>query len=179
MSTNTKAVVSADRRIYGDDKFYSDMPSVFMFIFFVYAGVVQLNDPDRLLWISLYTLAASASLSRYLLGKVCALTNRLNFLSGVSAVAVFVYLGLFELTEHEQWLDVALEVGREQGGAAIVIGWSAFQIVRSQARLHIWGKFLFALSVTACSFLAPIVIAGKKTPLHCTGIGWSFSRKQI
>lgn len=88
-----------------------------MACFFVYAAVVQFNDPDTLVWVLLYATGAGITLATLStrtkwwlplpLGAV-ALIWCLTLLPGAAAVG----------------FSVAEEVPREMFGLAIVAGWS-------------------------------------------------------
>ena len=96
---------------------------------FVLSAIVQLNDPDPLLWIVLYGAAA-------LLAGAAA-TGRIPFWPNAVATAVFVVLTFWWLpslsdarsqafTEFKM-VDQSDEEPRETVGLAVCAGWSAVQ----------------------------------------------------
>ena len=101
--------------------------NIIMALLFVLAASVQLNDPDPLVWISLYLLAAMfcvahafQKLPSYwaaafaLVASLWALTLVPTFWGQVSLTDVFGYVGM--KTEE-------VEVAREFGGLMIVAVW--------------------------------------------------------
>lgn len=87
-------------------------------LFFLFAAVVQFNDPDSLLWVLLYALAAAASVV-FFLGKLKALWA---FLLG----AIYVVLAIYHwppefegVALQDGMKTMNIELGRESLGMGI------------------------------------------------------------
>jgi Transmembrane family 220, helix len=106
---------------------------------FVFSAIVQYNDPDPLVWISIYGLAGLAC--------VLAIVGRLNWVFpaavGITALIWAMTLApnvignvrFAELFEAFEMKDERVEVAREFGGLLIVAFWMAaldFQALRKK-----------------------------------------------
>jgi hypothetical protein len=99
----------------------------FMLVVYLYMVVVQYNDPDTLLWISIYGIAAI----------ICFLASRDRLHWGISATIVVVALGwaltlapnvigkvsFGEMFSNLYMKTLAIEQAREMGGLLIAAGW--------------------------------------------------------
>ncbi|PCJ93253.1 MAG: hypothetical protein COA50_14575 [Flavobacteriaceae bacterium] len=98
-------------------KFFKILGMVFT-VLFIYAAVVQYNDPDALLWCAIYGLAALASILFSM--------DRLNLLSAV-VLTIGCFIGVF-VSWPEQYEGIVIgegnivniEKGREALGLLIV-----------------------------------------------------------
>jgi hypothetical protein len=99
----------------------------FMLVVYLYMVVVQYNDPDTLLWVSIYGIAAI----------ICFLASRDRLHWGISAIMAGVALvwaltlapdvigkvSFSELFGNLYMKTLAIEQAREMGGLLIVAGW--------------------------------------------------------
>ncbi|MEX2283748.1 MAG: transmembrane 220 family protein [Gemmatimonadota bacterium] len=117
--------------------------NLLMLLLFLFSVVVQYNDPDPLLWVAIYALAALACLQELvwrdqpliLPAVVGAITLiwAISLLPGV--VGKVRIADLF--AEFEMKGDLAIEVAREAGGLLIVAVWmQAIVIKRMLDRRH-------------------------------------------
>lgn len=103
-----------------------------MAIFFVYAAVVQLNDPDPVRWIAIYVAALGCSVG-------CAFAWRVRALSVATAVAgaawaVGWWTILAKLPQFGKIPWIEIEEARELGGLLIVTAWTALVAAIGDAR---------------------------------------------
>jgi len=106
-----------------------------MFLVFTLAAFVQWNDPDPLLWISLYALAALLSLAAaagrvWLWPSVAALAL---YLMGVSSLLHALADARVSAFTSWKMRDVSDEKAREALGLAICAAWMVVLIVRARA----------------------------------------------
>lgn len=104
-----------------------------MAIFFVYAAVVQLNDPDPVRWIAIYVAALGCSVG-------CAFSWRVRALSVATAVAgaawaVWWWTILAKLPQFGKIPWIEIEEARELGGLLIVTTWTALLASIGDARV--------------------------------------------
>lgn len=101
--------------------------NLLMVVLFLLSASVQLNDPDPMLWISAYVLAAAFSMA-HAFGKLPAsLTFAFALVAFIWALALVpTFWGKASLAEVFGRLDMkteAVEVAREFGGLIIVAAW--------------------------------------------------------
>jgi hypothetical protein len=109
--------------------------SAVMFLVFAGAAVVQWNDPDPMLWIALYALAALLSLS--------AVAGRMWLWPSVGALVLYLVgvasllpaLADARMSAFTSWKmrDVSEEEAREALGLAVCAVWMVVLIVRARA----------------------------------------------
>ena len=108
--------------------------TVVMFVFFVYATVVQFNDPDPLIWVPFYGLAAVFCVL-YLMGR---LPVRAAGVYTALVVVYALYLAFRLATRHlffdEREMVGIVEEGREMLGLVIVAAWTGFMTWRTRRR---------------------------------------------
>lgn len=97
---------------------------------FVVAGGVQFNDPDPLLWVSLYGFAAA--LSWWAL--VAALPRYLILVEAVAALVVLVLV----VTSGFEFVVTDSEEMREIGGVTLVLIHAALLARLSRSPLELW-----------------------------------------
>ncbi|KAL9956422.1 hypothetical protein ACROYT_G037896 [Oculina patagonica] len=97
-----------------------------MAVFFSLAAYVQINDPDPVIWMLVYTmpcllcvaLAINSSLQDHFLWKLTAVTH-----VGVCILGVFYSLSILITTEIGSKNPLDYEEGREIVGLLIIIAW--------------------------------------------------------
>ncbi len=108
--------------------------AVVMFVFFVYATVVQFNDPDPWVWVPLYGLAAVLCVG-YLVGR---LPVRAAGVYTALVVVYALYLAVRLASRHlffdEREMAGIVEEGREMLGLVIVAAWTGFMTWRTRRR---------------------------------------------
>ena len=112
--------------------------SAFMGLLFVFAAVLQYNDPDPLRWMALYLSAAGASLL-FVVGR---LRWYVPALVGLIAVAwagtlvshVWGHVGFSELFAAWEMANPIVEEGREMYGLLIAACWMALLLVATLRR---------------------------------------------
>ena len=107
--------------------------TVLMLVFFGYATVMQYNDPDPLLWMTIYSVAAI----------LCAmhLMGRLPVRAGLVFIGLIIIHGLYlayriigpRFFDEREMIGVA-EEGREMIGVIIVAAWTGFMVWRTRGR---------------------------------------------
>jgi len=96
---------------------------------FVFAALVQYNDPDPLRWMAIYLAAAAACV----LALLRRLPRWLPTVVGLAALAwaatlapqVLGRVGMGEMVEAWEMKDARVEEGREMYGLLVVAGWMA------------------------------------------------------
>ncbi|WP_456430196.1 transmembrane 220 family protein [Rhodocaloribacter sp.] len=110
--------------------------TVVMFVFFVYATVVQFNDPDPLIWVPIYGLAAVLCVL-YLMGRLP--VRAAGVYTGL-VVVYALYLAFRLATRHlffdEREMVGIVEEGREMLGLVIVAAWTGFVTWRTHRRMR-------------------------------------------
>ncbi len=100
-----------------------------MVVVFVASAVVQYNDPDPLVWILIYGLAAAASLAAVSWNRAWLLSSIVGVVAIVWSVAIvphfFGKVGFSEIFESMTMKSVEVEYAREFGGLLIVAAWMA------------------------------------------------------
>jgi hypothetical protein len=112
--------------------------NVLMLVLFLFAAVVQFNDPDPLLWVAVYLVGAAT----------CAMEIRrrtpilLPAVIAIVALAWAGYLGtraggvpVASLFAEWEMRDVAVEEAREMYGLLIVTVWMAAVFVAARTRV--------------------------------------------
>jgi hypothetical protein len=105
---------------------------------FVFAAVLQYNDPDPLRWLAIYASAAVASIL-YVLGR---LRWYIPVLIGLIALAwaatlassVWGLVSLSQLFEAWEMANPTVEEGREMYGLLIVASWMAVLVIATMKR---------------------------------------------
>ena len=164
-----------------------------MTIFFTYASVVQLNDPDYIPWIGLYGTAAFLS-ALYCAKGSQAHCPALTRVSGILRHALCVgALFLFASTCKDDHLhlksprmmskalfDVSSETGRERAGIAVVLLWTASlglhgSKTNSSCQIASYLYLGVAVLISFAAFAVPILLLDvdmTKEAGHCSGIGF-------
>ena len=103
--------------------------NVFMIVVFLLSVAVQYNDPDGLLWMAVYGLAAGLS-TAYFFGRL-----RWQWAAVLAALAAAWSVALYprfagrvtpgELVGAFSMKTAAIEYAREAGGLLIVVAWMA------------------------------------------------------
>ena len=100
-----------------------------MVVVFLASAVVQYNDPDPLVWILIYGLAAAASLAAVSWNRAWLLSSVVGVVAIVWSVALvphfFGKVGFFEISESMTMKSDDVEYAREFGGLLIVAAWMA------------------------------------------------------
>jgi hypothetical protein len=105
---------------------------------FVFSLIVQYNDPDPWLWMSVYGVAAGACLlafrrpAHWQIPGVLALTSGLW--AATIAPRVLGRVAFGELFEAWEMKDLRVEEAREMGGLLIVAVWMSVLFYRAYAR---------------------------------------------
>jgi hypothetical protein len=110
--------------------------NLLMLLLFVFSVVVQYNDPDPLIWMAIYALAALACLQELLWAD-----NPLLVPAAVGAIALIWAIGLLPgvigkvriselFAEFEMKGDLMVEVAREAGGLLIIAVWMQAIVIR-------------------------------------------------
>ncbi len=101
--------------------------NIVMLLAFLLSVFVQINDPDPLLWIIVYGLAAAACIMYHvkkLEWRYPAVLGVLTLLWAASlAPAVIGKVGWGELVTDITMKTIAVEKGREMGGLLIIAAW--------------------------------------------------------
>lgn len=114
---------------------FSRILSLVFAVLFVWAGILQYNDPDALLWYAIYGVAALACLLYYF--------KRFHPLLGL--ILGLIYLAETVMVWPEKWEGFEIGAGeienieraREAGGLLLAglfmlyLGWSAYRNMRS------------------------------------------------
>lgn len=94
------------------------------------SAVLQVNDPDPVLWILIYGAGAITSLLLPAKPPAAALALLVGLVSGAWAIylvhSVWGVIGLSDLTNKMSEMGGAVEVGREAGGLGIQAVWLLF-----------------------------------------------------
>lgn len=103
--------------------------NVFMIVVFLLSVAVQYNDPDGILWMAVYGLAAGLS-AAYFFGRL-----RWTWAAALAAIAAVWSVALYprfagrvtpaELVDAFSMKTAAIEFAREAGGLLIVVTWMA------------------------------------------------------
>jgi hypothetical protein len=109
-------------------------------VLFVFSVIVQYNDPDPWLWMTIYGLAAAACLLALKQPRQWLLSGALLLLTTVWAATiaprVLGRVALGELFEAWEMKDLRVEEAREFGGLIIVATWMLVLFLRArQTRL--------------------------------------------
>ena len=112
---------------------FAKIGSAVMGALFVYAAVVQYNDPDPLQWMIVYGVAAILC-GLFLFGRLSvALTAMIVGLGVVwSAYLAFRLISQGMFFDENQMVGIA-EEGREMLGLLIIVGWISFLGWRAKA----------------------------------------------
>ena len=145
-----------------------------MVVFFSYAAIVQLNDPDWFTWLFLYTLAACFSLQY----TVSSLSIYISTTFGIAALArlALIYFGEVETIDSISYM-FETELGREISGCLIVAFWMAVMASTStasgktQSLLSHVVLMLTVVSIVVVSLGLPLWLRWRDiaVPDHCTG----------
>lgn len=111
---------------------------------FTLAGLAQLNDPDPLVWVSFYAVAATLCLSGWL-GKpqrrLCALLLVIAGLWAASlAPQVIGKVSFSALFQELAMNSQAVEAGREMGGLMLVALWMLANLISTSKYNHSQGE---------------------------------------
>ncbi len=108
-----------------------------MTVFFIYAAVVQFNDPDPVRWVLIYGVAAVFS-GLYLTGR---LPKGVPLVVGAAALLWALYLGVRLASRHlffdEHEMAGIVEEGREMLGLLIVAVWICVMAWRLHHRVPV------------------------------------------
>ena len=100
-----------------------------MVIVFLASAVIQHNDPDPLIWILIYGLAAALSLVAVSWHRAWLLSSTLGVIAIVWSIALvpnfFGQVGFSELFESMTMKSAEVEHTREFGGLLIIATWMA------------------------------------------------------
>lgn len=103
---------------------------------FIFAALLQFNDPDPIQWIAIYTAAAALSLAMAMRRRV---PRSLTIVVAVVAIvwAAFIAFGGPAASEYGHMFDAwemkspSVEEARETSGLVIVAGWMSVLFIRS------------------------------------------------
>ena len=120
---------------------------VFMCALFVFAAVLQYNDPDPLQWMAIYLSAAAVSALDFV-GRLrwyfAAIIGSVALVwAGVLAAEVWGLVRFSELFSAWEMKNPTIEEGREMYGLFIIAGWMALLLVaifRRRSSVHPGGK---------------------------------------
>jgi hypothetical protein len=110
--------------------------NLLMLLMFVFSVVVQYNDPDPLIWMAIYALAALACLQELLWKDnslvVPAVLGAIALIWAISLLpGVFGKVRIGELfAQFEMKGDLMVEVAREAGGLLIIAVWMQAIVIR-------------------------------------------------
>jgi hypothetical protein len=109
-----------------------------LLVLFVFSVIVQYNDPDPLVWMSIYGLAAGACVYAYRRPAHWLWPGGLALVSGVWAATiaprVLGRVAFRELFEAWEMKDLRVEEAREMGGLLIVAVWMLVLFCRAARR---------------------------------------------
>jgi len=94
-----------------------------MALFFLYAAVVQLNDPDSWIWLALYFSTAVVCTLRSLYQDGQLLQYSASMLINTSFFMCLHSVWLEQVNDMRTFFDVHTEGGRERGGLSFVFFW--------------------------------------------------------
>jgi hypothetical protein len=143
-----------------------------MVVFFIYASVVQLNDPDAPLWIAMYESGAlSAAFASLALDmSFVPVFQALSACFASSRLCWHLYTFGFDFSPKT-------ENGREAGGLSILSFWTCLTFLVSStrkrtSRLFELGLLGVALAVVAGVYAVPkYYLSSSDVEGHCSGIG--------
>eukprot|EP00835_Amoeboradix_gromovi_P002997 NODE_184_length_15718_cov_0.161342.p11 type:complete len:155 gc:universal NODE_184_length_15718_cov_0.161342:7640-8104(+) len=138
-----------------------------MALFFIYAAVVQLNDPDYEIYLAMYLLSAVLAI-----GSTFDVESKLAGFS-LYSISCFMLIHSFAKSSEASWYNFSTETGREQGGLTIITLWNLGHFLGVSGYLSM---ILGPAAITA-SVLVPVYLNfdldTADNPEHCGGIGVS------
>lgn len=106
-----------------------------MAAYFVFAALVQLNDPDPVRWVVLYAIAAGLSgwaAFRPLRPWLPAVYGAVAVAWALTLLPAAVEHSFSELFQSWQMMSAGMEEGREELGLLVVGGWMVFLALRAR-----------------------------------------------
>jgi len=150
----------------------------FMCIFFSYAAYLQLNDPDSLRWIAMYSSSAFVCLLSALLTKSSQKdknSSSVPFRKLKLLILLPCLLALLLRYYQSGWdldLDYKTEDGRENSGMVIVACWMIVNMIS----ISKWGAMALVgitVSICASAYIIPKYLMKKEHMVgHCQGLGF-------
>ena len=108
-----------------------------MGVYFLFATVVQINDPDALVWMALYGAAACVTLAaawRTLPVWMPATLAAIAALGAIALMPAAVESSFRELFESWQMMSAGMEIGRELLGLLILAAWMVVLTFHTNSR---------------------------------------------
>lgn len=111
----------------------------FFLALFVFSVIVQYNDPDPWLWMTIYGLAAAACIVAFKQPAHWLLSSALLLITTVWAATiaprVWGRVAFVELFEAWEMKDLRVEEAREFGGLLIIASWMLVLFLRARQTL--------------------------------------------
>eukprot|EP01103_Thecamoeba_quadrilineata_P020464 TRINITY_DN8793_c0_g1_i1.p1 TRINITY_DN8793_c0_g1~~TRINITY_DN8793_c0_g1_i1.p1 ORF type:complete len:155 (-),score=16.47 TRINITY_DN8793_c0_g1_i1:99-563(-) len=131
----------------------------FMSLFFCFAGLLQINDPDPHVWLPVYIIAALLS------ALTCMQRNEVRYISFIYGTFCLVWgISIFlDLPSTSSYGEIfSFEEGRELGGLLII----AFEMFLSCASLFSTNKLINFLFLLSAAFALVAIVLGIFLPAH-------------
>jgi hypothetical protein len=147
-----------------------------MGLFFAYAAAMQLNDPDSLLWIVIYSTASLLSFS-----KAIGFVKRISLIYKLFTALCIVFL-IGRLLSGMVDMEPQTEIGRENLGLLIVVFWmlvSSLDIALESPILAL-GILGLTIAVLSSVYVIPkMFLTTANTEGHCQGIGFAAPKVEL